>query len=148
MPNSLSNLIVMLEQENKKAKNLGDEQWEIKTSYVDELLKYLKNPLVKDKGIITKVRVERLEGRTKECYATDHKTIGDAESRLWLIATTAPDNGGYDKTRVIITFEDGEQIETRHDVKKSDIDGGVLEHARKFLRSQGQEDHQIFRIKG
>jgi len=84
---------------------------------------------------IETITVRRLEGRTKECFATTHKTVESAESRLWSIAETAPDNGAYDKTSVIITFKNGDTIETRHDVKRYGIDGGIITHAKQILQT-------------
>lgn len=87
------------------------------------------------KRLISRIKVERVEGRTKDCYATDHKTAESANSRLWSIAETSPKNGAYDKVEVTITFEDGEVLKTMHYVRHQDIDGGVVSHAIEFLRT-------------
>lgn len=82
---------------------------------------------------ITKVRVNRYEGRIDECGDVVFKGE-DAEEManeyLRKISLTAPKNAGYHKTGVAIVIE----IQSRHDVKFLDIDGTVREHALRWLR--------------
>jgi ribosomal protein L5 len=84
---------------------------------------------------ITKVTVERAEGKAIECYKSEHDTLESADFRLREIARTAPEGGGYDKTDVIIYFDDGTRIESRHDVQRYSTDGTVYSHAKSWLEA-------------
>lgn len=73
---------------------------------------------------VTKIELYRAEGPTKECGpAGPFNTWEEADRRLAIWATTAPENGGYDKVDFTITFADGETYKGRYDLQRHGEDG-------------------------
>ena len=102
---------------------------------VDELWPKRILPLV-----MTEVRIRRGEGPNTSDFSW-HTFKGanaeeDGNAYLRYIAQTAPQGGGYDKTDVEITFENGREWEARFDVKytgEPDNDTDLRQHVRDFL---------------
>ncbi len=82
-------------------------------------------------GIVEKITVHQVEGRIEHC---EPKTFFGSSAleyaNLWLklISERAPADGSYYKTDVETHFADGTVVKTRHDVKRGDTDGTVIEH--------------------
>ena len=86
-----------------------------------------------EKITIQKIVVDRAEGLIEECFQTEHKTVDDANLRLIEISKTAPKNGGYDKTDVIIFFSDGDEWKARHDIQFGMIDETIENHWKRHF---------------
>jgi hypothetical protein len=89
---------------------------------------------------IVQVEIQRAEGPntadfSKHIYKGEFAEIF-GNNYLHLIAKTAPKGGGYDKTDVKITFENGRVWEARFEVKhllEPDNDTDLRKHVRDFL---------------
>lgn len=82
-------------------------------------------------GHIVKVIVHQAEGRIEHCEPKTFQGRSALEyADLWLevISERAPADGSYYKTDVETHFADGTVAKTRHDVRRGDTDGKVIEH--------------------
>lgn len=90
---------------------------------------------------ITKVIVEQAEGLTEDMKPFTFEganCVADAEAKLQEIALTAPAGGGYYKTDVDVTLQDGTEIRLRMDVQclgTVDNDIEILPHLRRYLEA-------------
>lgn len=80
---------------------------------------------------VVKVDLERVEGRIDERFAASFSSVEAAERLLALWARTAPDDGTYDRTDFLVTFEDGETYGGRIDLQRQHEEGySILGHIR------------------
>lgn len=89
-------------------------------------------------GVVEKITVHQMEGRTEDCEPVQFLGRTALEyANLWLklISERAPADGTYYKTQVEIVFADGTTAKTRHDVKRGDTGGTVMEHLIRWTES-------------
>jgi hypothetical protein len=86
----------------------------------DQFRRSLKD-IVKNKSNIKSIKIYRAEGNSTEDSNLGkwqtYNNVNDANNRLRQISSTAPKTGGYDKTDVIVTFDNGFVYKGRWDVK-------------------------------
>lgn len=94
------------------------------------------NPIVR----IQSIQIMRGEGNGREDPMLGKwqtfTSIKDADRRLREISNTAPRSGGYDKTDVIVTLDDGSTFKGKFDVKhfsQPNADLSIAQHIREEL---------------
>lgn len=80
---------------------------------------------------LTKIMVNRAEGKHWECIKRDFTSLAEAEAFLRKAAETAPVHGGYDKCDFTLTFSDGQQYDGRIDLTNEHTAGySISKHVR------------------
>lgn len=72
---------------------------------------------------VTKIRLQsilihRAEGTTEECIERCVSSFKDADAVIRRMAVTAPEDGSYDKTDILVEFEDGKKFGFRFDMDR------------------------------
>lgn len=87
---------------------------------------------------LKQVTITRAEGPSSDCGRPGvYKSFTEANGRLRRISETAPKTGGYDKTDVVVEWEDGQTYTGRWDVKhhsQKDADLSIQEHIQGWFK--------------
>jgi len=90
----------------------------------------------------TKIRlrsilIHRAEGRPEECIERRVSSFEEADAVIRQMARTAPEDGSYDKTDIVVEFEDGKKFGFRFDMERGhsisvNLQGDARRHVEFF----------------
>jgi len=86
--------------------------------------------------LVKEITITRWEGPIEDCDK-DVKvaSFDEADNILRTMAVTAPRNGGYDKVKFVVLYQDGQTYTGRYDLHFDDVFRADLRrHIRKFCK--------------
>lgn len=75
--------------------------------------------MITAKILLKSIVIHRAEGRTEECVERRVSSFEEGDALIRQMALTAPEGGGYDKTDIVVEFEDGKKFGFRFDMDRS-----------------------------
>lgn len=90
---------------------------------------------------VESIEIDRAEGHTEHCRIDTVKTWREAETLIDVHASSAPNNGAYDKTYFTVTYTDGFTYRGRIDLQQRMAAefNNLANHMRRFLKNDGSD---------